>query len=180
VSMKSRIVFGIIIAVIIAVGLNACKKTYFHVSEQITGNVKNRFTTKSSYYLVGQSLALTGGRYAIHPGDSVLLFIEGQAKVPGVGQNDVAGFDVDETARFFFVLPPLPQPGTYDLQYNGIAEILNDEYYSEGTNLFTCQSGKLVIDSVKSAELYGRFVAEFLNTQNKKLSALGDFKANQK
>ncbi len=160
--------------------LLSCKRTYFHLTEEVHDNVAMRFTTGTSYFEPGRSIVLTGGKYRIEWGDSIVLFVEGKAKFTGVGEEGIGTLDFTETARFYITLQPSLKAGRYNTRYKAICEIINSFTYGEGENLFTCQSGEVVIDSLRKGKIYGVFTGEYLNTSNKHLSVKGDIKAGRK
>jgi len=177
--MKKIITCLAIFAMIISLGAG-CKRTYFRITEESKGNTPLRFTIKKSYYRPNQSISLVGGRYAITSGDSLLLYIEGKAKIPGVGEVGVAELDLSETARIYISLPPGQKTGRQHIDHRSICEIVGGGAYRMGENLFVCQSGEIVIDSLVGKEFYGKFNGKYLNTSSRTLTAEGDIKANRK
>lgn len=166
---------------VLAVLLVSCKKTYFHVSEEVNKNAKVRFTQQNAYYQMGKSIALNAGRYQLVPGDSIVLYIEGLGKFTGVGEVSVATLDIGETSRFYIALPNMLAAGkTYDTRNRAICEITGNFQYGSGENLFICQSGQVVIDSLKGSRVHGAFSGEYLNARNQSLSVTGAFKAGAK
>ncbi len=109
-----------------------------------------------------------------------MLFVEGQAKVPGTDRESVAHLELTEVARLYMTLPIPPRPGRYDTRFAAICEIINSQKYAIGDNLFVCQSGEVVVDSFKNGVYYGQFSGNYLNTTDKHLSASGTLKAGQK
>jgi hypothetical protein len=178
--MKRNILFLLILSILLIITVGSCKKTYFYMTEEIHENQTNKFTVKDSYYRMGKSIALTGGRYEITPGDSIVLFIVGQGKVSGVGSEGVMGLDFAETARFFISLPVRLSVQEYDTQHGAICEITGSLNYGQGESIFTCQSGSVVIDSLKKDNVYGHFDGTYLNTSNKSFTVEGPFKAGLK
>lgn len=168
------------LAVLATASLTSCKKIYFRVSEEANDNKANRFAITEAYYQMGKSIALTGGRYELTPSDSIVLFIEGQGKVTGIGGDGVVGLDYAQTARFFMTLPVRLQPKNYDTRFRSICEITGSLNYGAGENLFVCQSGQVVIDSLKKDTVYGTFKGTYLNTSNRTLSVDGPFTAGLK
>jgi hypothetical protein len=178
--MKRVQLFVVLAAVLVAILSGGCKNTYFHLTEEINDNATNRFTVKDAYYRMGKSIAITGGRFEITPGDSIVLFLEGHGKVTGVGESGVAGLDFGQTARFYIRLPLQLDLQKYDTKFKAICEITGSYGYGSGENLFVCQSGKVVVDSLKKDKVYGSFSGSYLNTSNKSLLVEGDFKAGHK
>jgi hypothetical protein len=175
---SARLLAALILSVLIVTLLASCKRTYFHIKEEINNNTSVRFTTKESYYQMGKSIALTSGSYRIVPGDSIVMFIEGKASMGSVGETGVATFEAQETARFYVMLPSLPKVGKYNVSHRAICEIIGR--YNQGEGLFVCQSGQVVIDSLKRSKIYGKLTGEYLNTSNQKLSVDGNIKARSK
>ncbi len=167
-------------AVGILLSLAACKRIYYHVSEEVSGNKPNKFRIQESYYQMGKSIAITGGRYELVPGDSIILYIKGQGTVTGVGEAGVATLDFPETTRFYIALPNRLDVKTYNTGRRAICDITGNLNYGEGEDLFVCQSGKVVIDSLKGDKIYGNFSGKYLNTSNKSITVEGPFKAGPK
>jgi hypothetical protein len=178
--MKKKILFLLSLSVLIITMLGSCKKSYIYMTEEIHHKKTNNFTVKESYYRLGKSIALTDGKYEITPGDSIVLYIVGQGKVAGVGNDDVMGLELAETARFFITLPVRPTVKEYDTHHKAICEITGNLNYGPGENLFTCQAGTVAIDSLKGDDLYGRFAGAYINTSNKSFTVRGPFKADLK
>jgi hypothetical protein len=168
------------LSVLIIVFAGSCKRTYIRMTEEVFDNVEIRFAVKESYYRMGKSIALTAGRYEITPGDSIVLYIRGQGRVGGLGEESVVGLDFVETARFFISLPIRLSMQTYDTQHKAICEITGSLNYGPGENLFICQSGQVVIDSLKKENIFGNFKGSYLNTSNKSFKVEGPFKAGLK
>jgi hypothetical protein len=164
----------------ILLSLAACKRIYYHVSEEVTGNERNKFRLQEAYYQMGKSIAITGGKFALVPGDSIVLYIKGQGTVTGVGESGVATLDFPETTRFYISLPNILGVKTYNTGHRAICEITGNLSYGPGENLFVCQSGKVVIDSLKKDKIYGNFSGNYLNTSNKSIAVDGKFKAGPK
>lgn len=178
--MKSKIFIVVSLAALLVISFVSCKRTFFHVTEEVANNETNRFTVKKAYYQMGKSIALTAGRYELTPGDSIVLFVEGQGRVSGIGSEGVVGLDIGETARIYMTLPVKLQVMKYDLRFKAICEITGSLNYSHGENLFVCQSGQVVIDSLKGNDIFGTFKGSYLNTSNKSLKVEGPFKAGLK
>ncbi len=176
---RKAIMYGAAVVAVL-LSLAACKRTYYHVSEEITGNQPNRFRLQEAYYQMGKSIAITGGRYQLVPGDSTLLYIQGQGTVTGVGEAGVATLDFPETTRFYISLPNVLGVKTYNTGRRAICEITGNLNYGAGEDLFVCQSGKVVIDSLKGDKIYGNFSGTYLNTSNKSITVDGPFKAGPK
>lgn len=176
--MRKDLFLIAILAGILIVLASSCKRLYFHVTEEVLSGESNRFTQKKAYYWMGRSIALTAGRFEITPGDSTVLFIEGRGSVTGVGEAGVATLDFGETARFFIALPLKIQARRYDTRFRAICEVTGSLKYGAGENLFVCQSGEVVVDSLKGTRIYGTFRGDYLNTSNKRLAVDGQFKAN--
>lgn len=171
---------ALLIIIIAAVVVAGCKKTYFNIIEEVQGSDKLKFTTKRTYLEKGKSIALTQSRYRLLPGDSTVLFLEGQAKLTGVGESSVAEFDFIETALIYITLPPVIEPGKYAIGHKSICEIINSNVYKAGENLFIGQSGRVVIDSLYKGKYYGSFSGNYINTSNKSLTIEGSIKAGWK
>lgn len=176
----SRKFFISAVAVAILLSLAACKRMYYHVSEEVAGNTPNKFRLQESYYQMGKSIAITGGRYELVPGDSIILYIKGQGTVTGVGEAGVATLDFPETTRFYIMLPNNLSLKSYNTGGRAICDITGNLNYGAGEDLFVCQSGKVVIDSLKGDKVYGKFSGKYLNTSNKSISVDGPFKAGLK
>lgn len=177
--MRAKIALLALVVLTLMVA-DGCKRVYFHLTEQAPEKTTLRFTTTKSYYELNRSIALTGGRYQIRPGDSIVLFVEGQAKVPKTNRESIAQLELTEVARLYLTLPIPPKPGRYDTRFAAICEIINSRKYTIGDNLFVCQSGEVVVDSFKNGVYYGQFSGDYLNTTNKQVSAAGTLKAGQK
>lgn len=177
--MKKATACLAVFVLIISIGAG-CKRTYFRVTEESESNTSLRFATKKSYYKLNQSISLVGGRYAITSGDSLLLYLEGEAKTPGVGEVGVAELDLTETARLYITLPLGQKAGRQQIGQRSICEIIGSASYRMGENLFVCQSGEIVIDSLVGKEYYGKFTGKYLNTSNRSLTAEGDIRAGRK
>lgn len=177
-SRKAIIYAAAVVGILLS--LAACKRLYYHVSEEISGNKPNKFRVQKAYYQMGKSIAITGGRYELVPGDSIILYIQGQGTVTGVGEAGVATLDFPETTRFYISLPNLLNVKTYRTGRRAICEITGNLNYGPGENLFVCQSGRVVIDSLKKDNIYGNFSGKYLNTSNKSITVEGAFKAGPK
>jgi len=178
--MNKKSVVIIILAVFIAAFIGSCKKTHFQLTEEVHDSQTFRFTLKEAYYRMGHSIAITGGRFELTPADSIVLYIEGQGKVFGYGEKGVVGLDFAQTARFYITLPVRLSPGKYDTRQKAICEITGSLAYGQGENLFVCQSGRVVIDSLIGTDIYGNFKGKYVNTSNKFVYGDGPFKANLK
>jgi len=150
------------------------------MSEQTRPNEKLRFTFTKSIYKRNQSIQLTRGKYSIAPGDSLLMYIEGKAKTRGVGEAGVVELQFTERAMIYVSLPPEIYEETYSVKFASICEILNNPIYHVRENIFTCQSGKVVVDSIRGTDIFGTLTGEYLNTSNKKLSIEAPFKSKLK
>lgn len=176
-----RIQLFVVLAAVLALAFTCgCKNTYFHLTEEINDNATHRFTVKDAYYRMGKSIALTAGRFEITPGDSMVLYLEGQGRVTGVGEAGVAGLDFGQTARFYIRLPLQPERQKYDTEHKAICEITGSYGYGPGENLFVCQSGNVVVDSLRKDKIYGSFRGSYLNTSNKSMLVEGSFRAGHK
>ena len=170
----------LLLVIIMAVVFGGCKKTYFNIIEEVQGSDRLKFTTKSTYLKKGKSIALTRSRYQLLPGDSTILFLEGQAKLTGVGETKVAEFDFIETALIYITLPAVIEPGRYTIGHKSICEIINSNVYDSGESLFIGQSGEVIIDSLHRGKYYGSFSGHYINTSNKSLTIEGSIKAGWK
>jgi len=178
--MKKNILFFIVLAALSIIFFGSCKKTYFRMTEEVNQNATNKFAVKEAYYRMGKSIALTAGRFELTPGDSIVLYIEGRGKVSGIGDQGVVGLDFAETTRFYMTLPIRLSLKKYDIGHKAICEITGSLNYGAGEGLFVCQSGSVVVDSLKKDDVYGRFEGKYLNTSNKSFSVEGPFKATLK
>ena len=178
--MSKKAIIGAAAVVGILLSLAACKRFYYHVSEEVAGNQPNKFRVQEAHYQMGKSIAITGGRYEIVPGDSIILYIKGQGTVTGVGEAGVATLDFPETTRFYISLPNILGVKTYNIGQKAICEITGNLDYGSGENLFVCQSGRLVVDSLKKDKIYGNFSGKYLNTSNKSITVDGSFRAGSK
>ena len=177
----SRKLFVIIAAsMMLIVFAGSCKKTYIKMAEEVNENASNRFEVRDAYYQMGKSIALYAGRFELTPADSLVLYIEGRGKMFSAGEKGVAALDVAQTARFYIVLPPRLSLKTYETGNNAICEITGNLKYGVGENLFICQSGSVVIDSLKKDDVFGSFKGNYLNTSNKSFQVEGPFKATLK
>jgi len=165
---------------VLLAGLGACKKTYFHVSEEANDGVTVRFKTAETYYLMGKSIALTEGSFRLTPCDSTVLFIEGEATNVAARGANFFQWKMSQTARFFVTLPPRLRAGRYDAGHHAVCEIVGSKNYQVGENLFVCQSGEVVIDSLKGNKVFGKISGRYLNTRNQSLTVDGPFKAQPK
>ena len=175
--MKRKIIFFFVLSALAIIFCGSCKKTYFRITDEVDPKSAGKFTIKKATYRMGRSIALTSGRFQLTPGDSIVLYIEGQGKVTGIGEQGVATLDFAETARFYMTLPIRLSLQEYDIGQKAICEITGNLNYGPGENLFVCQSGSVVVDSIKKDDVYGRFEGRYLNTRNKSFSVEGPFKA---
>lgn len=173
---KNRFIIPAVVAVLL-LSLGACKRIHFTVSEEVNDNRSNRFVIKEAWYQMGKSIALTGGQYQIVPGDSIILYIRGMGTVTGVGEAGVATLDFPQTTRFYIMLPNRLSLRRYDIGRRAICEITGSMAYDQGENLFVCQTGQVVIDSLKGEKLHGQFSGIYLNTRNQSITVDGPFKA---
>ena len=178
--MSNKKVLAITAAVAAILILGSCKRLYFHVTEENRGGASNRFVLKKAHYQMGKSVAITGGRFQLVPSDSIVLYIEGQGTVTGVGEAGVATLDFAETTRFYIVLPTRLSVKKYDVGNRAICEITGSLGYNPGENLFVCQSGEVVIDSLKKEKIFGTFAGKYINTRNQSMTVDGRFKAGLK
>ncbi len=178
--MNKKIFFIIVALLLVIVFAGSCKRTYFQMSEEVTGSEASKFRFRDAYYRMGKSIALTAGRFELTPADSMVLFIEGRGKTFSAGEEGVAALDVAETARFYIVLPPRLSLKEYDTRNKAICEITGSLNYGVGENLFICQSGSVVIDSLRKDDIFGSFKGNYLNTSNKSFQVEGPFKATLK
>jgi hypothetical protein len=178
--MRRHIYIGVTLVVILLMQVVSCKKTYFHISEEVHNNQPIRFTTKQAFYQMGKAIALTGGGFELIPGDSIVLTIVGQGKAPGDTEGSVVRLDFAETARIYAGLPVNIRPGVYKTENRAICEITGSLAYGIGENLFVCQSGEVRVDSLTDTKIYGTIFGEYLNTSNKKLTIDGPFQAGLK
>ncbi|MEE9442739.1 MAG: hypothetical protein V3V99_08735 [candidate division Zixibacteria bacterium] len=178
--IKKNQYLWIILILLSLFALLSCKKTYFYVSEEVHDNTSVRFTTKSSFYTKGKSIALTHGGFELVPSDSTVLFIEGQSTGVGKGGVSVAQLRLAETARFYVTLPNTINVGKYNIGHKAICEITGNLNYRIGETLFTCQRGSVVVDSLVGSKIYGTISGDYLNTRNQTLKIEGNIKAGQK
>jgi len=178
--MKKNIIFAIVMGVLLVIFCGSCKRTYFRMTEEVNQNTTNKFAIKDAYYRMGKSIALTAGRFELTPSDSIVLYIEGQGKVSGIGKSGVVGLDFAQTARFYMTLPVRLSLKKYDVKQKAICEITGSQNYGVGENLFICQAGSVKIDSLKKDDVYGQFRGTYLNTSNKSFTVEGPFKATLK
>ncbi len=171
-------IIGILLLVIIA--LVACKKTYFNISQEVYDNNSYRYTTKESFYMRGKSIALTEGKFELTPSDSVVLFVKGQSTGTHAKGKGFARFDLVETALVYVTMPNTINPGKYNIKHKSICEINGNMNYQFGENLFICQNGQVVVDSLDGERIYGRIKGTYLNTKNQSLIIDGNIKATQK
>ncbi len=167
----------LVIALLVGLG---CKRTYFRIREEAQSKQTVKFKQMESYHQMGKTIALTQGKFELRPGDSTILYISGEASLSGVGEAGVATLSFKETARFYFMLPSFVKVGSYDVNYQSICEIIGSPQYGFSENLFTCQTGRVVVDSIKGSKLYGQFGGKYINTSNSTLTVEGDFNAKQK
>ncbi|MFH1699493.1 MAG: hypothetical protein ABIE07_02805 [Candidatus Zixiibacteriota bacterium] len=160
--------------------LMSCKRTYLYVAEEVYENTSVRFTTKSSFYTMGKSIALTHGGFELVPSDSTVLFIEGQSTNTGKGGISVAELRLAETARFYVTLPNTIRVGEFNIEHKSICEITGNLNYRIGETLFTCQRGSIIVDSLVGSKIYGTIDGDYLNTRNQTLKVEGNIKAGQK
>lgn len=178
--MKKNVIFFIALAGLSVILCGSCKKTYFRMTEEVHQNATSKFAIKEAHYRLGKSIALTAGRFELTPGDSMVLYIEGQGKVAGIGEQGVISLDFAQTARFYIVLPVRLSLQKYNIGQKAICEITGGFAYGPGENLFICQSGSVVVDSLKKDDVYGQFRGTYLNTSNKSFTVEGPFKAKLK
>jgi hypothetical protein len=178
--MKKNIISIIVLAVLLMIFVGSCKRTFFQVTEEMNKNQARQFVVKDAHYRMGKSIAITGSRFELTPADSIVLFIEGQSKVTGVGEEGVMTLDFAETTRFYIVLPIRLSPKKYDTEHRAICEITGNLNYGAGENLFICQNGQVVIDSLKKNNIFGTFRGRYLNTSNKSFMVEGPFEAGLK
>ena len=178
--MSKKSILAFILAATVILGLISCKRLYFHVTEENRGGASNRFVLKKAHYQMGKSVAITGGRFQLVPSDSIVLYIEGQGTVTGVGEAGVATLDFAETTRFYIVLPTRLSVKKYDVGNRAICEITGSLGYNPGENLFVCQSGQVVVDSLKKEKIFGTFAGKYINTRNQSMTVDGRFKAGLK
>lgn len=176
---KAMLSVSALLVLIVLLGLG-CKRTYFRIREESQNKQTVKFTMRESYFQLGKSIALTQGKFEIRPGDSTVLYVSGEASLSGVGEAGVATLQFNETARFFFMLPIFLKTGSYDVNYRSICEVIGSPQYGYNENLFTCQSGRVVIDSIKGSKIFGQFGGKYINTRNATLTVEGDFHAKQK
>jgi len=177
--MFKKLLIPVLIIVFSSLIFISCKRTYFYLEEEVLYNKRLKFNTKESYYRYGQQIILTGGGFRVDSGDDVLLYIKGETTVTGVGEPGIMTLEFREVARFYISLTPPLGIGRYDTKYNAICEIINSHSYQSGENLFTCQQGEVVVDSLKGDKIFGTISGEYLNTSNKRLSIEGDIKAKR-
>lgn len=178
--MTRKAAIVIIIGVVLLAGLGACKKTYFHVSEEANDGVAVRFKTVEAHYMMGKSIALTEGSFRLTPCDSTVLFIEGEATDVATRGANFFQWKMSQTARFFVTLPARLRAGRYDAGHHAVCEIVGSKNYQVGENLFVCQSGEVVVDSLKGNKVFGKISGRYLNTKNQSLTINGSFKAQPK
>lgn len=157
--------------------LASCKSTHFTIAEEIHDNTAIRYTTKTTWYTMGKSIALTRGKYQLVPSDSVVLFVEGESTGEAVTGSSIAELKLAKTARFYFTLPPRIQPGKYKTGLKSIGEVMGSVNYAAGENLFTCQTGTVVVDSLRGEEMFGTISGTYRNTKNQSLKLDGAFRA---
>jgi hypothetical protein len=175
--MRTKTVILVVLSLLVLVLAASCKKTYLYLSEEVRDNKPARFAIQEAYYLRGKSIALYAGRFQLTPSDSVVLHLSAQGSVTGFGEAGVATLDFDQVARVYIVLPNRLTPGEYDIGRNGVCEITGSLNYRQGENLFVCQSGRLVIDSLKGDKIFGIISGTYLNAGNQSLSLEGAVKA---
>lgn len=177
--IKTVLVVNAILLIVLFLGVG-CKKTYFRIREESQDKQTVKFTMRESYFELGKSIALTQGNFEIRPGDSTILYVAGDASLPGFGEEGVATLEFKETARFYFMLPTFLKTGSYNVNFRSICEVLGSPQYGFGENLFTCQNGRVVIDSIKGSKIFGQFGGKYINTRDVTLTVEGDFHAKQK
>jgi hypothetical protein len=177
--IKKNHCLWIILILLSLIALISCKRTYFYVSEEVHDNTSVRFTTKSSFYTKGKSIALTHGGFELIPSDSTVLFIEGQSTGRSKSGVSIAQLRLSETARFYVTLPNTIRVGKYNIGHKAICEITGNLNYRIGETLFTCQRGNVVVDSLVGTKIYGTIEGDYLNTRNQKLKIDGNIKAGQ-
>lgn len=178
--IKKNQVLWIVIIFLSLAALISCKKTYFYIAEEVHDNTSVRFTTKSSFYTLGKSIALTHGGFELVPSDSTVLFIEGESTGRSKSGASIAQLRLSETARFYVTLPNNVNVGKYNIGHKAICEITGNLNYRIGETLFTCQSGSIVVDSLVGTKIYGTIEGDYINTRNQKLKIDGNIKADHK
>ena len=174
---KISITILILLAAVLALG---CKRTKFTVAEEVNQNIAIRYTTTDSYYLAGKSIALKQSKFQLIPADSMVLFFQGNTTKSADGGQSIAQLQLARTARFYATLPVTLKPGKYDITFKSICEIVGSLNYQEGEGLFTCQSGQVVVDSLKKGEIFGSVSGTYRNTKNQSLKISGAIKARVK
>lgn len=177
--MNKKLIIPILIIIFSVSIFASCNRTYFYLKEEVLNNKKLKFKTRESYYRYGQQIELTGGGFRVDSGEDVLLYIKGETTVTGVGEPGIMTLEFREVAQFYIALTPPLGVGKYDTKHKAICEILNSLSYKTGENLFTCQRGEVVIDSLKKDNIYGKITGDYLNTSNKRLSIEGNIKAKR-
>jgi hypothetical protein len=177
--MFKKLFIAVLIIILASLVLPSCKRTYFYLQEEVLNNKKLKFNTRESYYRYGQQIELTGGGFRVDSGDDILIYIKGETTVSGVGEPGIMTLEFREVARFYIALTPPLGVGKYDIKHKALCEIINSLSYKTGENLFTCQQGEVVIDSLKKDYIYGKITGEYLNTSNKRLSIEGNIKAKR-
>ncbi len=170
----------LLLPLLMVLALSACSSTYFYITEEARDGKTYQYGLSKGYFEAGKSLAISNGRLKITPGDSLLLYLEGSSRKTGESRIGIATLDFVQKARFYIMLPSQPELRSYSMQYNAICEVLLSGLYDEGANLFTCQRGEIVLDSIAKGDHWGRFKGVFLNTQNKEIEVEGDFRAGRK
>ncbi|MEZ5360529.1 MAG: hypothetical protein R3F48_17075 [Candidatus Zixiibacteriota bacterium] len=174
--MKKNIALFLLSGLILFLA-TSCKKTHFTIAEEVHDNVGIRYTTKTTWYTMGKSIVLTQGKYQLIPSDSVVLYVEGESTGEAVSESAVAELKLAKTARFYFTLPRSIKPGRYDTGFKSICELMGSVNYGVGENLFTCQSGHVVIDSLRGEEVFGSIEGTYRNTRSQSLKLDGSFRA---
>ncbi len=170
--MKKVLVIFLLMGLVIF-GVTSCKKTYFSIAEEINENIAIKYTISTSYYMMGKAIELTRGKFHVVPGDSIVLFVEGKSTKSPVGNESVAQMQLAKTARFYATMPVRLDVGEYVITHKSICEMMGSLNYGPGENLFTCQSGKVVIDSLKGEEIFGSITGTYRNTKNQSLRVDG-------
>lgn len=177
--MFRKLLIWSVLVILAASFSTSCKRTYFYLKEEVHDNEQLKFNTKKSYYQYGKQITLSQGSFRIDPGDDALLYIKGETTVTGVGEPGVMTLDFREIAHFYINLTPPIGIGRYDTRYKAICEIINSTSYTLGDNLFTCQQGEVVIDSLKGDKIFGTITGRYLSSGNKRLTIEGNIKAKR-
>ncbi|MCK5127870.1 MAG: hypothetical protein KAR42_16555 [candidate division Zixibacteria bacterium] len=163
---------------LLLLSLISCSKSYFTIAEEVHENTAIKYKTVNSFYEMGKSIELTRGKFQLIPGDSIVLFIEGRSTKSTVSGETFAELPTAKSARFFVTLPISIAEGKYNTTHKAICEIIGSLNYQTGEGLFTCQSGEVVIDSLKGEKLFGSITGKYRNTKNQSLTVNGNIEAN--